>query len=192
MPLSVELLLLPWNLVQASSKAGMQESFVLFTNCVVAVDSSDVADACTGLFLTMASVAVVVDSSAEVANSALGADLLGVLEFLGDFHAKEVDTAVGADSFGVLEFVGNSAVVVALVAAAELVAAVAVAVSVAVAGFSFEVADTAVGANLLGVLEFSGDFPAKEVESAVGVDTFGVLEFFGNSAVVVVSVAAAF
>ncbi len=97
---SVELLLLPWKLVQASSKAGMQESLVLFTDCVVAVDSLDVADACTGLFSTMAFVAVVVDSSAEVANTAVGADSLGVLEFLGDFPAKEVDTAVGEDFWG--------------------------------------------------------------------------------------------
>ncbi len=28
----------------------MQESLVLFNNCVVAVDSSDVTDACAGLF----------------------------------------------------------------------------------------------------------------------------------------------
>ncbi len=72
----MELLLLPWKLVQASSKAGMQESLVLFTDCVMAVDSLDVVVACAGLFSTMASVAVVVDSSA-----------LGVLEFLGDFPA---------------------------------------------------------------------------------------------------------
>jgi hypothetical protein len=82
MSLSVELLLLPWKLVQASSKAGMQESLVLFTNCVVAVDSLDIADACASLFSIMAFVAVVVDSSAEVADTAVGADLLGVLEFL--------------------------------------------------------------------------------------------------------------
>jgi hypothetical protein len=175
MLLSVELLLLPWKLVQASFKAGMQESLVLFPNCVTAVDSSDVADACAGLFSTMAFVAVVVNSCAEVANTAVGADLLGVLEFLGDFPAKEVDTAVGVDSFGVLEFVGNSAVMVVPVAVAALVAAVAVAVSVAAANSSAEVADTAVGADLLGVLEFLGDSPAKEVESAVGADTFGVL-----------------
>ncbi len=52
----------------------MQESLVLFTNCVVEVDSSDVADVCAGLFSTMAFVAVVVNSSAEVADTALGVD----------------------------------------------------------------------------------------------------------------------
>ncbi len=70
-------------------------------------------------------VAVVVNSSAKVANTAVMADLLGVLEFLGDFPAKEVDTAVGVYSFGALEFVGKSAVVVTPVAVAALVAAVA-------------------------------------------------------------------
>ncbi len=187
----MELLLLTWKLIQASSKASMQEFLVLFTHCVVAVDSLDIADACASLFSTMASVVVVVDFSAKVTNIAVGADLLGVLEFLGDFPAKEVDTAVGADSVGVLEFMGNSAVVVVPVAAVTLVAAVAAEVLVAGANSSAKVADTAVGADLLGVLEFLGDFPAKEVESAVGMDTFGVLEFSGNSAVVVALVAAA-
>jgi hypothetical protein len=116
--LSVELLLLPWKLFQACSKAGMpaaifvEGSLVLSTDFVVAADSlSDVADACPGFAATMASVVDVVWVSVALVHTAVGADSLGVLKFLGDSFAEAVNTAVGADSLGVLGFSGDSSAV---------------------------------------------------------------------------------
>ncbi len=73
----------------------MEGSLVLSTNFVVAADSSsDVADASTGFASTLASVADVVWDSVALVNTAVGADSLGMLKFLGDSFAEVVDTAV--------------------------------------------------------------------------------------------------
>ncbi len=217
--LSVELPLSPWKLFQAYSKAGMpaaifvEGSSVLSTNFVVAADSLlDVADACAGFAATMASVADVVWDSVALADTAVGADSLGVLKFSGDSFAEVVDTAVGSDSLEVLEFSGDSSAVAdwaSAVAEILLEASDCLGDFVAVT-FCVAVADSAVAAdalavpeflvvstvvavssavsNLLAVPEFSGDFATMANCSTVA-DSLAVPKFSENFATVAVSTA---